>query len=334
MDGLREIAATTFRLYNKFRDPIPKTAEENAIQTFTIVTEPNGTFQFNKTSLSEESVPLRLEKHNGQSRPVPGKPPPATLQMTVIIRSHEEVIGMTKSNFLRLFESFNLDPYVLNYISQNWYGFHHCNTPHNDAYTVFIGTVPFTILFSYNPTTYQTSAIFLARIYNGLNSGQQVVKEFSEILNQYANRIDIPQILVLVALIHLGKWQDAVLYKMLQMIRSAEDVSGYGPSGRASKRVNIDDLLGVQWKIGEIVLGLANVDRHHEIAKSLLESLNTDLEEWSSSSFGVADGKTIWSKMGLDEVVNVLGQQFAGANSTSKYLRERTQCHSAVVSAR
>lgn len=328
MDGLRDIAQQNFQLYDKFRGPIPKTEDENKVQTIQILTSPNGKPHITNTFVAENNLSLTSPEHDALSQPKP-KQSTATLQVTIISRSHEEVISMSKPTFLRLFESYNLDPYALNYISQNWYGFHSAATPHNGAYTSFLGTVPFAILFSFNPTTLTTSAIFLTRVYNGLSSGLQVTQEFSDILGQYADRIDIPEVLMLVALIHLGKWQDEVLYKSLQMIRSAEDVSGYGPSGTVSKRVDIDDLLGVQWKIGEIVLGLANVDRHHDIAQSLFGYLDKRLGP-GGSTVGM-DEQLGRGYKGLDDVVNVLRQQFAGANSTTAYLKERTQCHSAVV---
>ncbi|KAK5653742.1 hypothetical protein OQA88_7898 [Cercophora sp. LCS_1] len=322
MDGLRDLATSSFQLYNKFRDPIPKTEDESKIQVFRISSSANENPEISNTFVPEDSLPTPTRYDD----PTPGKHPRATLQMTIITRGHDEVIGMSKPNFLRLFDSYNLDPFTLNYISQNFYGFHSSLTPHNGAYSVLIGTVPFTIVFSFNPTTLATSAILLARVYNGLTSGKQVVQEFTRILQQYAERVDTPAILALVALVHLGQWQDGVLYKSLQMIRSAEDVSGYGPSGRASERVDIDDLLGVQWRIGEIVLGLANVDRHHDIAQSLFGYLESQVMR------GGGD-QVVGSNEGLADVVNVLRQQFSGANSTAKYLRERTECHSAVVSS-
>lgn len=270
--------------------------------------------------------PLRASTADGER----GKP---TLDMVVIPRGDTEGIGVSKSNFIRLYNAYNVDPYLLSYISENWYGFHQPSSPYNGAYAFFVGTVLYTLVFSFNPETMKSSAILLPRASNGFGTGPRATKELIDILQQYLDQAHSPVTLLLAVRIHLEQWLDRTLYVQLNAIRAAETISGYGPYGGSPRRVNIDSLVSMSSQVGSLQVTLANTARHQAIAASLDTYLGSCLG-LTRPTYGVTDPEH-WRKShaGFDEVLNALQQQLAGGITTTKYLQERTQSQSDVAFA-
>jgi hypothetical protein len=254
----------------------------------------------------------------------------ARLNLVIIPRNDTETINMSRNNFLRLYDSFNIDPSTLDHICQNWYGFNFSATMYNGACTFFIGTVLYTLAFSFNPETTETSAILLPRDSNGFSTGLEATEEFETILRSYINKLDNPTTLILVALVHLEQWLDMSIYTQLKNIRDAEYNTGHGPFGIRLKRVEIDTLNQLSIEMKTTFVTLSNTVRHQEIAKSLVEFLEESVKPDVTNSFAPARIKEVCDASFLPEIDHLKRQLKGGALST-KYLQERTQSQSDVV---
>jgi len=299
---------------------------------------PNRVPKYERHSMLEDDVPLPIDQHDVLQTENRDEQANAMLDLVIIPRDDAEMIKMSKSNFLRVYDSFNIDPYTLNYISDNWYGFYSPSAMYNGVYTFFIGTVLYVLAFSFNPGTMTTSAILLPRTSNGFGTGSSATKEFEAILSQYIDRIYSPVILVFVAFIHLQQWLDKSIYVQLTTLRGVEYESGYGPyggksKGLTSKGVKLDTLTQLSSKVGSMLVTLANTTRHQEIAASLAEFLGNSASP-AASTYDIAEGLREMcnrSQAGFEHVLACIKQQLKGGSSTTKYLQDRTQSQSSVV---
>ncbi|KAF4472814.1 hypothetical protein FALBO_295 [Fusarium albosuccineum] len=321
MDGLRALARSKVQSYGRFSELHTATRSFSAIRIFTYPAQ-DPEYEQHSVLEGDVSKPLDDPKQKGQHAN-------ATLKLIIIPRDDVEIIKMSGDNFLKLYDAYNIDPYTLNYICQNWYGFDSSNVTYRGANTFFLGTVMYALVFSFNPTTMTTSAILLPKNSNGFGTGLSASNEFQVILEKYKDKIYSPITLILVALIHQTQWIDRALYAQLGAIRHAESKSGYGPyNGRSI--VEIETLTEVSADMGILLVTLSNKARHQEIATSVLEFLEGSIK---------SDAKTYEvpkvMKDACDEayrpVLAILKQQLKGGCMTTKYLQERTQSQSTVV---
>ncbi|WZH50255.1 uncharacterized protein QYS62_011499 [Fusarium acuminatum] len=324
MDGLRALARTKAISHGSFQESQIGARYFSMIRVFAYPTQ-DPTYERGDVPEEGVSEPLGHPQEAAQYAN-------ARLNLVIIPRDDTETIKMSRNNFLRLYDSFNIDPSTLDHICQNWYGFDFSGTMYNGACTFFIGTVLYTLAFSFNPATTETSAILLPRDSNGFSTGLEATREFETILRSYIDKLRSPTTLILVALVHLEQWLDMSIYRQLRDIRRAEHKSGYGPYGMRSKRVEIDTLTRLSIEIGTTLVTLSNTVRHQEIAKSLVEFLDESAKPDAKNSFAPARIKEVCDASFLPAIDHLKRQLKGGALST-KYLQERTQSQSDVIFA-
>ncbi|KAF5006941.1 hypothetical protein FDECE_6717 [Fusarium decemcellulare] len=322
MDGLRALARSKVQSYGRFSELQTATSSFSAIRIFTYPAQ-DPEYEQHSVLEGDVSKPLDDPKQKGQHAN-------ATFKLIIIPRDDVEIIKMSGDSFLKLYDAYNIDPCTLNYICQNWYGFNSSNVLYRGAYTFFLGTVMYALVFSFNPTTMTTSAILLPKDSNGFGTGLSASNEFQTILEEYKDKVYSPITLMLVALIHHTQWLDRALYTQLRAIRHAESKSGYGPYGGRSRRVEIETLTQVSTDIGILLVTLSNKARHQEIAGSLLEFLEKSTKS-GAKTYEVPKAMKDACDEAYRPVLAILRQQLKGGCTTTKYLQERTQSQSTVV---
>ncbi|KAJ3542147.1 hypothetical protein NM208_g4248 [Fusarium decemcellulare] len=295
--------------------------------TVCVFTYPTQDPEYEPHSVLEGNV-SKLPDHFQQK----GQHAASRLNLVIIPRDNAEIIQMSRNNFLRVYDSFNIDPYTLDYICQNWHGFDSSNVPYRGAYTFFLGTIMYVLAFAFNPTTMTTSAILLPKENNGFGNGLSASNEFEVILEKYKDKMYSPITLVLVALIHHEQFLDRSLYEMLRLIRYAESRSGHGPYGGRSGRVEIETLTLLSAEIGTTLVNLSNKARHQEIAASVLKFLE-DSTKSDAKTYEVPDAMKDKCDVAFRPVIAILKQQLKGGCTTTKYLQERTQSQATVIYA-
>ncbi|KAK7404061.1 hypothetical protein QQX98_010147 [Neonectria punicea] len=322
MDGLRALARSNANSHGRFRE------SQTAVRRFSVVrvfAYPGQDPKYERRTVLEEAVLQPLEDSQGNAQHAN-----ARLDLVIIPRDDADTIKMSRNSFLRLYDSFNIDPFTLDHICQNWYGFDFSSTMHDGACTFLIGTVLYTLAFSFDPTTSMTSAILLPRESNGFGTGLEATDEFMTILRKYMSKLRSPTTLILVVLIHLGQWLDRTIYKQLNDIRRAENESGYGPYGIRSRRVEMETLTRLSTEVGTTLATLSNTARHQEIANSLVDFLDTSVKP-DAATLPVPNQIKEMCDASFQPALDHLKRQLKGGGLSTRYLQERTQSQSDVV---
>ncbi|RYP60055.1 hypothetical protein DL771_010641 [Monosporascus sp. 5C6A] len=270
--------------------------------------------------------------------------PKASLSIIIVPRDDNEKIEMPKVYFLQVFEAFNLDPCVLPLISSNWYGVYSTEVPYRSAYTFFIGTVSHVWVFAFKPKAMTTCAIWLPRDSDGLKFSNETITDFESILDNLKEMIYSPHFLIFAVLVQLAGWLDRFAYNELKGIRAIEYTTNHGPYGEASgKRIPTTDhramthaFMELSKRAGTAVVTLANCSRHQDIAVSLYDLLESEVEK-AAYTYGITQEFHEMLDDSAKEIlvaVRSIKKQIQGGILTTQYLRERTKTQATVSEAR
>jgi hypothetical protein len=259
----------------------------------------------------------------------------ASLTLVCIPRDDMEYIKIDYQTFMDFFHVFRIDPRFLHLILTNRYGFHH--ERYKDRLSFYIGTVQYTLLWSFDPQTRKTCAILLLRDSNGYSRASKAYSELKKIIELEAAMLHTPFLLAWAVLAHLSNWIDAVTYTELTSIRQLEDTTGHGPYGlsKMTGEVKVEDLKRASENVGSMLANLSNQSRHVAIGTSIAAHL---LAANNQSSYPINFATEPFHKIYRDELsrlsesVPTLQRSLTDSKAYVAYLQERARTQSSVVS--
>jgi Mg2+ and Co2+ transporter CorA len=260
----------------------------------------------------------------------------ANLTLICIPRDDMEYIRMDHDGFMELFNAFGIDPRFLHLIKNNRYGFHHEKFAERLSY--YIGTVQYTLLWSFHPETRRTRALLLIRDSDGYSHGAKAFEDFAKILEMESRSLHTPFLLAWVVLVHLSNWIDVITYAELSNIRRLEDTTGHGPYGtsKSAGEIAMGDLTRASEKVGSMLANLANQSRHIAIGNSLASYL---ISVNHQSSYPLGFAVESFHKVYREEIGNLadaipsLQRSLDDSKAYVQYLQERARTQASVVNA-
>ncbi|KAH7307964.1 hypothetical protein B0I35DRAFT_100994 [Stachybotrys elegans] len=334
MEAARNLSRTNFmHSCNQFTPPGAPKSSLNAMKVWLYPTQESRAeyyaFQENEATQLADIKPSEVAAEN----------PGASLSILFIPRDDLENIAMSRANFLQVFESFGLDPFFLDLLSWNWYGIQ-SSGPYKDTYTTIISILPYVLIFSFNPITFETRAICLPRDSDGLRDASATVDTFKSILANFTSLIYSPYALTLTVLFQLAPWLDEFAYTHLQDIRETEQMTNHGSYGNMYEKPSntatpskVQELMDLSKRVGLSSVNLANCERHQTIAMAICDYLEKETEKkphvYCSKAEFVEKLRAC-----IREVAAVLPHiktRIQGCAATTKYLQERVRTQSTVI---
>jgi hypothetical protein len=154
MDALRELATLSFEEHDNFSHVVDESDGIATIKLIRIAGFPMGETKFESLRFHEDDA-SSPELYASQTWDgAGGDQPDKLLNMVVIPRDDMEGIEMPKAKFLGTFQALQLDPYFLDLIRRNWYGFYAGQSRYRGRQSFFIGTVLYSLAFSLRSDDY------------------------------------------------------------------------------------------------------------------------------------------------------------------------------------
>jgi hypothetical protein len=330
MDALRESAIEQFQGHNEFAE------NESNLSTRTyelIQILAPGTQQTNNCAfpvIPENQLSAYMLEFATSMQETTSKP---SLAMVVVPRDDFEEVQISKSTFLDMWRCCGLDPYLLVFIQQNWYGVYASPTQYQGRFSMCIGTVLYCIVLSFDPRTASTMAICLPRDSNGWTSGREVILDLKKYLERSCVYTHSPSLIPLVALLQLTQWLGDFIYDQLTRLRDAEMKTGHGPYGGVVPEPNLGELKSLSRDLGELLITIANNSRHQQIGMDISRLLRgSSLSVWEQlldATISSHDGQV---RRKIEDAIDSLEQQMRGNAYSIEYLQSRAQTQMPIVS--
>ncbi|CAG9953769.1 unnamed protein product [Clonostachys rosea f. rosea IK726] len=332
MDGLRTLAASEFEAVSggdtRFDDSIHH-------------------FGFIQVQLKDEQVTINLAgdiskneldlKMAARASSVGGGSSSPELNLVRIRIKDPFPFYIEKGLFLQIFETLQLDPYILHLILQNSYGFHQFPatqplTNGQVVFSYFLSTIMYMLAWSFNPVTMETRAILMTRIANGITTCHEIERYFNRILSVHANHVYAPTFLSLTAGTQLVHFLDEYILDRLQVIREVEAHTGHGDIMAIRDKISANEITKFSRDTGRVLAVLANIRRHLLISKAVIEHVSKMLDSKRLTKLSVSS-RNLHDKHKelLMDVVSMLDTQVTWNESYVAYLLERAKVQIAVL---
>jgi len=327
MEGLRQLARSSF-IGQTFSPP------DSDFELINIVTFPSSPTSNTLLRMERDELERAIDNSNPS-----GGGADATLQLVNVRRQDNETLLCSPNMFLHIFKIFGLEPYILYMIRSNCYGFHQFpankSSVEDSSYSFFLGTVLYSLIWSFNPKTRATRAILMPRRSNGLKNGEAAFRDFRVILQTYQDHIRSPCLPAFVACIHIIHFVDEYIAVELQDIRQMEINTGHGPwNNPLVSKAGFEPTKLTSWsgQVGAWLVNLANQLRHEDIAASLTAFiLSRQKHTWCQDIQASHLARHDESMETFLSVIPVLQNQVANGKSYVNYLQERARSQSTVV---
>lgn len=328
MNGLRKLAAAEFEAEKRFNDTVHE-------------------FTFIQIQLKNEQstiIPARnilkneiVSKMAARAGTVGGGSSSPELKLVQIQIADPFPFYIEKQLFLQIFESLQVEPYILHLILRNSYGFHRfpATPPLTNGrviFSYFVSTIMYMLAWSFNPVTMETKAVLMTRAANGMTTFQEVERYFRSILFVYADHIYSPTFLSLVAGTQLVHFLDEYILYQLIGIREVEAHTGHGDIIPIGEELDVNAITQLSKDTGRILTVLANIHRHLLISNAVISDVSKTLDSERSTNLPVGS-RTLHGKHNelLMDVVLALDTQIIWNESYVAYLLERAKSQIAVV---
>lgn len=326
MDTLRQLAKLPS---DKFVNDIPSGTR---LQCISVRTHNNPTRERTMAVLDE--LPERAMQDLGARETAPDVT--AALTLIKIPRDDNEVIGVPEGTFQELFNACRLDPRFLHLLRSNRYGLHYELWQRRHCY--YIGTVLYSVMWTFNPRTRITRAILLLR-----ESGKtRSFSDFQRILGMESARLHTPFVLSWVALVHLSNWVDLVTYSQLTAVRKLESTTGHGPYGGnpavmklRQQQENMEELSKASRNVGSVLVDLANQSRHVAIGLSVASHLMSATKLDQLESYTADHVKDVFLEQleAFTSGIPSIKRSLTDSKEYILYIQERTRNQATVVSS-
>lgn len=285
-----------------------------------------------ESSTSTETELLSKLKGHAPSTP-PEDRQAASLTLVSVHFDDNADITVSKPVFNNLLAHFKIEPYLHYLLSRNCYGFRHLRASTTSTHTFFLGTVIYTLIWSFDPITAATRAIILVRKRSHFGRSKSALRGFTGLLHRHKAHIHHPALLAFLASVHIIHFVDRDIFDLLQVIRQIEKVTGHGPwvnEDPAKHQVSPKQILDWSGEVGTNLVNIANDTRQIEIVGSLLDFLKQE-----ASREEKFPDKVRRRLKETDEVfkaaVPLLRDQVEAERQYMRYLQERNKSQSSVV---
>jgi len=233
-----------------------------------------------------------------------------------------------QETFLELFDSINIDPYVLHLIRLNSFGFYQFPKPSasknvSEIFSYYLSTLYYNLAWSFDPKTREARAILMSKggqppremtwLTDGFSDFERLLEGFLPVFEVCRCPSAFLSLAVATQLVH---WLDGYILSQLEKIRDAEAATGHGDMVSIGKMLNAKEITRCSKAMAQSLTVLANIQRHLEVAKAAL----------------VHASKTSPSQQGVRDTLSVLETQLLWNESTSEYLLQRARNQITVVS--
>lgn len=295
----------------------------------------------NTTVFKQESTGARslIQRVTQTSPKLDSQTPAAGLQLVRINRHPYGELQITRDIFLNLFNTFELEPYVLHMLQRESHGLMHFQSEpssesKNVSDTFYLKTISLCLIWSYNHSSGWIRGILMPRHSDSVGDSSEIFRSFAKTIELQKDLVAHPWLLRFVALLETHRWIESILTTEMQTIRQAESQTGYGCWESWSRghsktwKSQLSNFAEMSKIMGFSTAVLANVLRHIEIADELGDIVPLT-EAAGRSCVLIREGGSDLSKAA--EALKLVRKQVAAREKDTKYLQERARNQLSVV---
>ncbi|KLU92576.1 hypothetical protein MAPG_11521 [Magnaporthiopsis poae ATCC 64411] len=335
MDGIKALSEAVFNAEQKFSPPQHSAAL--AIHTIDFVRPPG-------EPKREEPVIRCLDEERLCSWfASPTEPGAATLRLARIPRQIDISLEISQASFLSLLSTMRSDKCVRYLICRDYDGFHTygggggaavASSAAGTLTTRFLGTALYGLVWTFDPSTLTTLALFLDR-------RRQTFPDFVDTLRALQQHLAAgPSLLGFASSLFLMHEFDAETERWeLKTLRKVEAETGLGPHPgfRANEVRDFDIRQLTSWlqAVGEVGGDMDNRMRHVRAARAVLEVVKSECTDLQELGFHGDDARERYrdAAAALAEATPVMDQRMATYLEYLAYMSVRAQRLSAVLFA-
>ena len=196
----------------------------------------------------------------------------ASLALVVVTREEGRQYAIRTDTFLKILNSFAIDPCVLQSLTSSGCHFHGYSEPYKSRHTYHLRSFFGNTVWSFCPRTNRTRAIHISLVGSPV---EQSVADFLSILRLYTAHLYTPTLLAFVALVHSVQIADNLVQTeagSIQKCIASTKFTGRTPHG--DQNVDIDELANVAERLESSLSGLNIVQHHFDLMWDLVDYLN------------------------------------------------------------
>ncbi|KAM7205229.1 hypothetical protein V8F33_001060 [Rhypophila sp. PSN 637] len=218
---------------------------------------------------------------------------PASLKLARIHRTPDAGLIIPRVIFNQIFKFMKADPSVKYLISRDYDGFHEFYTE-GFLLTRFVGNGSYALVWTFDPITLATTALFI-------NRRRDLFEEFTRVLSEYTTLMSTPSLLCFVSAYFLirtfdtetGGWE-------LPTIQHIEGKTGFGPHPSGWRgvapleyvnRFDINQLTSWLQAVNEVAGNIVNRGRHQKLGLKLLAMIHDEYTR--GETFGLTTTSSI-----------------------------------------
>ncbi|KAK3367287.1 hypothetical protein B0T24DRAFT_533967 [Lasiosphaeria ovina] len=258
--------------------------------------------------------------------------------MVCIGRKPDLSLAISQQTFSQLFDDMKADPSVKYMVCENYDGFHEF---HSGGFrlTRFIGTAFYALVWTFDPPSMSTAALFLDR-----RLQHESFTPFVAVLQEFGSYIHTPSLLCFVSCYFLLHTFDRQTNGFeLQTLQRIEKSTGFAPHPSRwvgmdepsfFAKLNIDDLTRSLQAVSEVSINITNRIRHQRNSSVLLATVREEYQ--TDKCHGISDhalGPYRHTLQSLQEAIPSVERHMSAYVEYLKYLKERSERLSSVLFA-
>jgi hypothetical protein len=271
--------------------------------------------------IKTKEIPTKMAPRNDSNFP-PG------LRLVEVRTGFPFPLYVAQKTFLELFNSINIDPYVLHLIHLNSFGFHQfpkMTASKNDSEisSYYLSTLYYALAWSFNSKTREARAVLMTRGGKAPPKSTRPTLEFSDFVRLLRSFLPIfgvcrcpSAFLSLTLATQLVHFLDKYILLQLEHIRKTESDTDHGDMIPTGEMLNTMGITRHSKVMAQSLSALANIQRHLEIARAVL----------------VHAKKTSHSQQAARDALSVLDTQVLWNELSTKYLLQRARNQITIVS--
>ncbi|KAM7220645.1 hypothetical protein V8F06_004049 [Rhypophila decipiens] len=288
---------------------------------------------FNQTQNEKPAVVnFREDELEAWFSPPLGNPlgtPAANLKLACIYRTLDFELGISRGCFNRILNLMRADPSVKYMICRDYDGFHEYHTQ-GFLLTRFVGNAMYALVWTFDPATLTTTALFI-------NRRRRWFEEFASVLSEYRTLMSTPSLLCFVSAFLVKNFDSETGGWELATIQHIEGKTGFGPHPfdwrgieplhylHNINRFDIHQLTSWLQAVNEIAGNAVNRDRHQKQGLKLLSMIQDEVT--TGETFGLTTTSSVErGKADLNELQKALvpvQRHISSYIEYSEYLKDR-----------
>lgn len=195
-----------------------------------------------------------------------------SLKLVLIEQDTDGSLRIKRDTFLQIFNDFNLEPYILYMIPHGGGGFHRFSTQISSICSFYVSTVLYLLVWSFDVRNLTTRAILIPKSY--ASHSEWALTRFNGLLEKHKELLKDPMLVGVVCGTQIMEWVRLRLDRQYKSIRDTEAQTGHGVfAGLKHKRPDLAKLTELSKKTEYILVAIADIKRHLQIARSLLTQI-------------------------------------------------------------